>query len=232
MVDFGVEIESHTEISREDINLRVYPVVASFASYAMIYMDDIISPCSPPVTHRMNEDNTYTQNIELSIIAKRKQSIDIKFISNMLNAFGSLHGRSSDNMRRIFSVSARRLVAGYSEEDLIDQYCDFWEACEFATSQARLADGRRIKGQGPVPRIAYVLARRLALQKPRFEIACVQPLYSLRKNLVHDALENPGELRTNVSVLKRLAMECLRDLAGVAYSPDEEIEGIVRRFRS
>jgi hypothetical protein len=94
-----------------------------------------------------------------------------------------------------------------------------WEACEFLVKDLSQRDGRRIKGgTSPVPRIAYAVSEQTGL--PRRELhRVVNKLYAVRKDIVHNAVEDPLNFEQMLVLLDEITKQILRYALGMEGMP-------------
>lgn len=118
-------------------------------------------------------------------------------------------------------IATKRFLQARSEHDPVDRYCDFWEACEFAT-------GGMI---GHVDaRIASMLFNIFNINKNIIRSKIVRPLYQIRKDLVHHGLDHLDDFAESLSLLE-ITAECL--LASLIFgSKDLKVVLLANRILS
>ena len=110
-------------------------------------------------------------------------------------------------------VACRRFITAIQEADPIDKFCDFWEVCEF------LSKNLHRKGLStPVARVAKVLSDHTKKRKADLDKLIVQPLYSIRIDIVHNTIEKPEKIDGKLLLLEEVARELIKSKLGLPYT--------------
>ena len=88
-------------------------------------------------------------------------------------------------------------MSGKQESDPIDRYCDFWEACEF------LCKAPKFK---PDHRLAKMLEDATGMNQNFLKTKIVGRLYDLRKDIVHNAIEDIERIKKAAVILEDIAL--------------------------
>ena len=83
-------------------------------------------------------------------------------------------------------------------------------------------DGKRIKGQGCAPRIAYAVAQQTQLPRNRLTVL-VNYLYKIRNDVVHNSIENPDRFDSMTTFLELVAEQTFRFRFSMTPTPCAEL---------
>ena len=117
---------------------------------------------------------------------RQHRSIEVQEANSIIHNFLQQKAGMQAEEAAYLDVASRRFIPAIQETDPIDKFCDFWEVCEFLS--------KNLHGKGlstPVTRVAKVLSDHTKKRKADLDKLIVQPLYSIRINIVHNAIENP-----------------------------------------
>jgi hypothetical protein len=129
----------------------------------------------------------------------------------------------SEKERIALDTAMRRYLTSLTEMDEVDKFSDLWETCEFATFD--------VKAKGTiVSRISQALTNQMQRANIRRSKATVEntlqirTLYQVRKDLVHNAVENPARLQEHTALLSEIAVELIRFRLGLNYQRTAVLE--------
>jgi len=210
-IDIQILVEAPCEVSIDELNSIVSPLSFSLLSYINLALGDFLIPSAPIQITKLIAPTSHQFESLMKLRVWERKEFDKKAIQNTLSAFVEKRVNMSEQDGRTFDVAARRYLDSLTEQDPIDKYCDLWETCEFVTSTVRA------KG-GIVSRTAQTLASHMHRPKAIIENQLeIKRLYVIRKDIVHNAIENLSELEERTNVLEKIAFELIRYKVGLPY---------------
>jgi hypothetical protein len=124
--------------------------------------------------------------------------------------------------RRGLAVASRRLNSAISEDDIIDKYCDFWECCEFLAPAGKKVNELRLRKAKDVA-IFQLLCNYAKLRRRQNVMDTVHDIYTVRNDLVHNAIENPERVDKNMRILQEIAFQLFRCRVGMPFESTPEL---------
>jgi hypothetical protein len=160
----------------------------------------------------------------IRIVRKDREVVNQEQITLAFKAFASfLHPDSNKGSALRLAVAARRIMNAYSEIDLIDRFCDLWEACEILCP----------KKHG---KIDYRIAKRVAgftgFDQHRLKTKIISKLYRLRKDIVHSFTEDKEALSANLLMMFDIATLLYASYFGFSYSREGALADACRQENS
>jgi hypothetical protein len=144
---------------------------------------------------------------------RQRRSIEVQEANSTIHNFLQQRNNIRTDDAAYLDVACRRYIAAIQETDLIDKFCDFWEACEF------LSKNLQGKGLGtPVARISKILSDHTKKKKTDLDKLVVNPLYKIRSDIVHNAIENPDKIDMNLPLLEDVVCELIKSRLGLPYT--------------
>src|SRR5438270_1644162 len=100
----------------------------------------------------------------------------------------------------------------FNETDLIDSFCDLWEACEILCP-------KHSQNRGKIDtRIAKVLGRHTGFNHHLLRTTVISNLYHIRKDIVHTAAENLQAIGAKHPLLFDIATMLYASRIGARYN--------------
>jgi hypothetical protein len=79
----------------------------------------------------------------LRVVPKERDVVTPEKIKAGLIYFGGLlHSESRPEDITRLSIAGRRIISAYNETDLVDRFCDLWEACEVLCPKSKHLNGK------------------------------------------------------------------------------------------
>jgi hypothetical protein len=189
-IDFYVGIQCQQEIAPKLLQESTEPFLASLVACASIYLGDFVVPITRPHLLKVMDTGQKQLTNSYRLHCINRTNIGENDIKGLFGKLFAQMGILQPESRRCFIVAARRYLSSFGEDDPVDRYCDLWEACEFLVKNLTEPGGGNIKG-GIAARIAYAVARQTGLSKARLDTDLAKRLYQVRKDIVHNAIDDP-----------------------------------------
>ena len=226
-VDITLHVVSHSPIERDIMFAVADPFSRAVAVSLNMAHGDMLLPVAPLQVLKLGPTGSswvaWTFGVEVRHRSFLTQEELVSSLKNHMDGRAALPAETA----RALDVAMRRYLASFEEEDAVDEYCDLWEACEFATY------GLKAKG-GKVGRIAHALASQMnkaglvdSRSKAFVEnVLDIRGLYDIRGSVVHEALDNPSALKEKSKFIKKIVEEIFRNRLGINYAADPAIESL------
>jgi hypothetical protein len=210
-IDIQLHIAASAEVPIDQLTNAVSPLSFSLISHFNIVLGDFLIPVTPVQVWKFGESGTAEVENLIKINVRDRKSLGEDLLQDTILSLLGKRTNLSEKEGKAFGAAARRYLSSVTEHDPIDRYCDLWESCEFITS------GFRVRGD-VVSRIAQVLALHIKQKKSAIENKLqIRRLYQIRKDLIHNAVENLKELEQHTAVLEKIAFELIRFSIGLPY---------------
>lgn len=229
-IDFFVGIQCQSAISPKLLQDSAEPFLEALVASASIYLDDFVVPVTPSHLLTSMDTGEKQQTNSYVVRALARPTISREDIKRVFQQFFSQVQILEPERRRGLVVAARRYLSSFGEVDPIDRYCDLWEACEFLVRNLTETSGRKIKG-GITARMAYAVARQTGLSKPRLDTHLAQPLYEIRKNIVHNAIDDPEGFDHMTRYIEVTVNQIFRFVLGMPPAPSPELGELLAKIR-
>lgn len=109
--------------------------------------------------------------------------------------------------------------------DSVDRFCDAWEICEILSKQVR-ARGT------VVSRVATAIAAHIGVKKEVAEKRLrLTMIYSIRKDLVHNGIEEPFKMVEGLPLVENIALELLRQQFALKYEGNSVIDAHIKEAK-
>ncbi len=190
-------LESGQEINIDKLYSLVVPIMPALVLYFSNLVGDVVVPVGRPEgMQRSGTNSTLASNNASSMTLLPRPRIQNNALHYALN--GCAH--FSENLSRAealeIGTAAKRIMSGRQEFDPVDKYCDYWEACEF------LCKAPKFK---PDHRLAKILENATDINQNLLKAKIVGPLYDLRKDIVHNAIEDMNRIKRAIPIIEDIA---------------------------
>lgn len=212
-VDLLVSCESENgyELDLNNMVARIAPVMPAVVLYFSSLIGDIVVPASKPMgVHRSGANLTFAGSAIGNIKLLQRQMFQGSVLGHALYRCGDFAGKISREDVLEVGTAAKRIFSGMQEFDPIDKYCDYWEACEF------LAKAKKFK---PDHRLAKMLGDATGFNQSTLKNKIVGPLYNLRKDIVHNAIEDIDRIKRAIPIIEDVAVLVFNHRCGLRRSP-------------
>jgi hypothetical protein len=190
--------------------------LVSSATYCNLELSDFIVPTLSPQIGTLLDDGKKQMAASHTVLAMDKPLVTADNLKGTFpNFFNAIRSESPERQGCI-AVAARRYINSLSETDPIDRFSDLWEACEFLVKGLSQNDGSPIKERKPELRIEYVVWQQTELPRQKLH-SLVKKLYRIRNDLVHNAMEDPHDFESKLSLLDELAKHVLRHVLRLGH---------------
>ena len=232
MIDFAICVRFDFTMSASDCTVVLVPKLEYFVAFVASYTEDTVLPVVsnfPLEILHQPDGKIHTRTLEQKAFVDIRETRELKKeeVTDMIGMFMSrecLPG--SDEERERVRVASRRYHSAIIENDLVDRFCDLWEACEFMAPRK----SRQVKGKLS-ERISYDLANQLSISKADLENRYIKPYYDLRNDIVHNAVELPDKIREAVKVLEVLAAQMIRGRLGLGVQRRGTLREFLGKFK-
>jgi hypothetical protein len=219
---FYLGISTEQEIPMEPLLHDLRPILMSLISAIGLELRELFVLTLPTEIRKLNDDGSSFRQALHTVLAWQRPQPTQEQLRELLIRFLTVRQSLSPELGRRIDVALRRYHASLSEEDVVDQVSDLWEASEILVKE--LTDnGRRIKGT-VVSRIAFALARQIGRRKADVENRLVKPMYDLRCDVVHSAEEDERQLARMANVYTYAVRELIRFRLGLPYVGDRILD--------
>jgi hypothetical protein len=220
-IDIGLLVEDHE--GRKNLisfSKDLIDVAITFLSTAL---KDHIFPIAEIQMDEFNGEPKLLHNPTIRVDNQARLTISIEQVMDALGRYRDLVRSLSSEDLRTLAVASRRLNSATVEDDIIDRFCHYWECCEFLAPVGKTINGVRLSGSKDQA-IAKLLG---AYTKPHPAIRRkLKELYTIRNDLVHNAIENPHLVEKEVFVLRDLALHLYRFRVGIPSESTPELAPI------
>ena len=233
-IDIQLHIGSQIEVSRDKLREIATSVSFSVLSYLNVRLKDFLVPVAPIQVSEVDEVGRHFEN-PATVRVRERNTFDYEILQAKLDEYVRERSPMSEEESKALDVATRRYLNSLIEEDVIDKYCDLWEVCEFATLDIK-ATGKKV---GRIARALAIHMLNVPIEvgktakadegtkklKTKLESDLrLTKLYGIRNDIVHNAVENPGELQQFTEILESIAHELIRFRLGGPYEGNKIIE--------
>jgi hypothetical protein len=222
-IDIQLHIGAYSEVAMPQLKELASSISYSVLSYLNITLGELLVPVAPIQVRTLHEDGRTEFDNSISVLVQERRQFTPDVLRTALDEFVKSRLAMSQTVQVALDAAMRRYLTSLTEGDPIDKYCDLWEACEFSTGD--------IKAKGDVvSRIAEALTRQMERgDLPRAKRhgenrLQIRTLYQIRKDLVHNAIENPEKLEEYTKLLSAITLELIRFRLGLPYQGVETLE--------
>ena len=210
-VDVYLAVDGDDRLSANDAFRTLSPFMPSVLLHLSSLTGDLLVPCAMPVgVKRDASGNTTQSDGSLPIALTPRVQIPHTTIGLALGQTANLLAATNAKERRFRDLAAKRIGTAATELDPSDRYCDYWEACEFIT-----------KGGGS--NIQIRLHKRLpeitGFHKNVLVKHIIDPLYKIRCDIVHNAVEDIPRIERALPILKDIAIVLRLAVDGGVFVP-------------
>jgi len=201
------------------------PVLLSLVSFCGLVLGDFFAPTLSMEIRQLNDDDSSKRPATFSVLARRRARVTGDQVNDLVGKFLVVRQTLSPEESRRLDVALRRYQTSLTEEDIVDRVSDLWEACEVLTKDLTYRS-RKIKGD-IASRIAFALAQHTGKLKATIENRLVRPMYILRSDLVHNAIETADHLERITGIFEHATKELLRFRMDLPYAGDAVLDGFI-----
>jgi hypothetical protein len=221
-IDLSIESEVAEPVGVNALTRSLAPLLHGLQAYIHLATGDWLVAETPPQTAAAVGHGQRRFETEMRLAVQNRPCHNPEEVGHAMTCFAQARLQMESEEGRALDVALKRYLDGQIELDPIDQFCDYWEGCEFVT--------RHIRAKGNVvSRIATGLALHSEHSKPRLETALgLRELYEVRKDLVHNAVERAESLEQAIQRLADICRELIRWRLGLDYTKPESIETRLR----
>jgi hypothetical protein len=223
-IDIGLLVEDHE--GRENLisfSKDLIDVAIAFLSTAL---KDHIFPIAEIQIDEFNGERELTYNPPIRVDRQDRIEISIEQILDALGKYRALVGSLSLEDLRTLAVASRRFNRALVEDDIIDRFCHYWECCDFLAPVGKTINGVKLSGSKDQA-IAKLLE---AYTKPHPAIRRkLKELYTIRNDLVHNAIEDPDLVAKEVFVIRDLALHLFRSRIGIPFESTPVLAQLIQR---
>ena len=217
-IDVVICYETATSVNESELLLTLTPLVYGFASFLRLSHDPYLSVAAPPQLVLYGDDggSKVAQQVRMSVVARRE--IGEKELQVSANSFANIVNDQGIDLAMRVGAAARRSFTMQREVDEVDRFCDAWEICEMLT--------RDVQAPGTVvSRIATAVGGHICMKKARVEnVLGLARIYRVRKDLVHNGVDNPSGLLESLPLLEAIALELVRWKLRMPYTGNRAID--------
>ncbi|MCU7843305.1 MAG: hypothetical protein KZQ93_05645 [Candidatus Thiodiazotropha sp. (ex Monitilora ramsayi)] len=221
-IDIMIFVGCDEELPRKELIEFAKPALHSLISQINITLDEYLVPTTPLSLRKLsNEGSSFINTTTISV--RSRPSISSQNIEDILYSFVAQRQNNNTESTRQLDLAMNRYLSAMTEEDPVDKYCDLWESCEFSTL------GIKAKGN-VVSRISTCLASHISntkqkVGKSRMENRLeIRSIYQTRKDIVHNAIENPAEIDRKIELLSEIACELIKYRLGIPWGGNRILE--------
>jgi len=214
-LDIFFRLQSSGELPPVELQDKYIELMPALLLVLRITTQDVIVPTwrLQTVTKIGGDKGRQASGASLRLVPKERGTVTQEQIASALSYFSRfLHPESSEETIIRLAVAARRIMKGFNETDLIDRYCDLWEACEV------LCPYRRPQYVGKIDnRIAKMLAVFTKLDHQLIKTKIISELYNIRKDVVHTYTENLTLISDKLPIMFDVATLLFASRIGFRY---------------
>jgi hypothetical protein len=221
-LDLGAKLTSDANVEPRTLIRRCTPCLYGLAFHLSLALHDLLTPTAPPQLLEQEANGELSLRWSGIMQAFDRPVHTDEQIEEVLSAYVTHRVHASPSDAAAIDVAARRYLSAQRETDPIDRFCDLWEACEFLS--------RTTPAKGDVvSRIAAALAQYTNKKKAELENKLdVRTIYQIRKDLVHNAIEDETKMNDKLLVLEAIAKELIRMRMNIKYDGNPIIDQAVR----
>ncbi len=222
-VDIQLHVGASSEVPMPQLKELASSISYSVLSYLNITLGELLVPVAPIQVRTLHEDGSTEFDNSISVLVQERKQFTPDVLKTALHEFVKSRLAMAQTEKVALDAAMRRYLTSLTEEDPIDKYCDLWEACEFSTGDIRA------KGD-VVSRIGEALTRQMRrgnLQRAKRHVENrlqIRTLYQIRKDLVHNAIENPEKLEEYTKLLSAITLELIRFRLALPYQGIDTLE--------
>ena len=185
-LDIIVTIDSQAKIHESIVRDMAAPISYRLISYVNFSLGDIIVPTASFQILSVLGPGNFQLEISITKPMWQHLSIEVQEANSIMHNFLQQRTGMQAEEAAYLDVASRHFIPAIQETNPIDKFCDFWEVCEF------LSKNHHGKGLSTtIMHVAKVLSDHTKKRKADLDKLIVQPLYSIRINIVHNAIKNP-----------------------------------------
>jgi Apea-like HEPN len=222
-VDIQLHVAAGVEVSKAQLKSIATSISYSTLSYINIALGDLLVPVAPIQIRRLGGERESQYENDVSVFVKERRTFSAEVLEQRLYEYVGRRLQMSEKEKFALDAAMRRYLTSLTELDEVDKFSDLWETCEFATFD--------VKAKGTiVSRISQALTNQMQRADIRRSKANVEntlqvkALYQVRKDLVHNAVENPARLQEYTALLSEIAAELIRFRLGLNYQRTAMLE--------
>jgi hypothetical protein len=92
---------------------------------------------------------------------------------------------------------------------IIDEYCDYWECCEFLAPAGKTIKGLKLNGHKNTA-IAQMICAYTKAPNKQSVYNEIKDLYDIRNDIVHNAVEDAYTVSQKIKMLRERALQLFR----------------------
>lgn len=221
-IDVQLHIGAIKQLDVKEVDHFINSVAYSVISYINIVMNEFIIPVAPLQIRSCDEEGSRFEN-DIYLACRERPVIKKEELEKVLKNYIEHRRPMTSEDERIIDVAMRRFLSAQNETDIIDKYCDLWEVCEFISFVTNAKGGK-------VGKIAKCLADHISasgnnVSKAKIEnFLNIKKIYKIRGSIVHNAVDNPELVKSNLPLLNEMALELIKYKAGFVYSGNNLID--------
>lgn len=227
-VDLLLGIRVYGKLSSEFLLEKIGPLANIIPILFLLLKRDFLVPLGREQITEKKDDKSYsgiTDEIPVTVIQREKPKLSADDIDSVLKTCIEIISTEDQSRLLRTALACKRFTRALTESDIVDKYCDFWECCEFLT--------RGIYKKGTIETYVSRAISECKNEKIGFiQKGIVKDIYGTRKNLVHDAIENPSEIHKKIDVLEDIAMTLLRKSLGLAIEPTKALDAKIASLKA
>lgn len=191
------------------------------------YTGDLISPVGEVCTYS-TAGNKSEIAVRLNSGGERSRiAIDPQIIIQTVgDTVKFSKGRSSEDIVKS-GIASRRIISARKELDVIDQFCDYWEACEHLCSGPQY-ESYKDKSM----KIAVGLAPIYGISVNDVWETLTKPIYEIRNEVVHEYIIDEAKVRYPLSMLDDMASNLLLRFLGSPIKLPDKVTSYLDDIRS
>jgi hypothetical protein len=217
-LDLGAQVILDANVEPRMLIRRCTPCLYGLAVHLALALHDLLTPTAPPQVFEQEANGELSLRWGGIMQAFDRPVHTSEQIKEVLSAYVTHRVQAAPADAGAIDVAARRYLSAQCETDPIDRFCDLWEACEF------LSKTTPAKGD-VVSRIAAALAQYTNKKKAELENKLdVRTIYQIRKDLMHNAIEDETEMNDKLLVLEAIAKELIRMRMNIKYEGNTIID--------
>jgi hypothetical protein len=218
-IDLAILVEESMGMDAKESFRRFHHLLPALASVIGHTTDNLLIPIAEP---QLIDGNTSTQHLGIEVRAARctPPGILANIIESAARAIAEIYSEQEgeEKIRRI-GLAARRLFDSKAEMDVIDAFCDLWEACEFLCPRPSRPPRYKISD-----RIALAISDYTGFHLPQIRSSLIDVAYDIRKDIVHEAIEDESKVRSMVPVLEEVVSLLIRSRLGLPFDGSRTLQ--------
>jgi hypothetical protein len=193
-VDLLIAIDDLSDdIGIDDIYAALLPYISTLVLYMSGCVGDFLIPSGRAQAFKQSDSGWQcAKGGGANLFLTPRPIVETATLVNALGSFSQIV--QSKVAEEVVSIekAARRIINAQQENDIIDAYCDLWEACEFlCIGKKRAIDGRITQALSDFTKNKYV----------DVWANVVSPIYKIRCDLVHNAVEEIDRCKRALPIL-------------------------------